>query len=132
MRDAYGSHRAITQGRARPDVCSFEPIRCDTFITESTFGLLIYRWEPSQAVFDGVDSRWRHNAAHGRASVLFCYSFGKAQRVLAGVDAGIGPIFCRGAVEPLNRAYREAGVALLTRAPSTRLPRRTRPHSKVR
>jgi putative mRNA 3-end processing factor len=49
--------------------------------------------------------------------VLFCYSFGKAQRVLASVDAGIGPIFCHGAVEPLNRAYREAGVPL----PSTTL-----------
>lgn len=49
--------------------------------------------------------------------MLFCYSFGKAQRVLAGVDAAIGPIFCHGAVEPLNRAYREAGVAL----PDTRL-----------
>ena len=53
----------------------------------------------------------------GRASVLFCYSFGKAQRILAGVDSGIGPIFCHGAVEPLNRAYRAAGVAL----PPTRL-----------
>ncbi len=53
----------------------------------------------------------------GRASVLCCYSFGKAQRILAGVDASIGPIVVHGAVEPLNRAYREAGVAL----PSTLL-----------
>jgi putative mRNA 3-end processing factor len=95
-----------------PTCAAFEPVRCDTFITESTFGLPIYRWDPSQVVFDGVDAWWRHNAAQGRASVLFCYSFGKAQRVLASVDAGIGPIFCHGAVEPLNRAYREAGVAL--------------------
>ncbi|AFT87691.1 mRNA 3-end processing factor [Paraburkholderia phenoliruptrix BR3459a] len=95
-----------------PTCDAFEPVRCDTFITESTFGLPIYRWDPPQAVFDGVDSWWRHNASEGRASVLFCYSFGKAQRVLASVDAGIGPIFCHGAVEPLNRAYREAGVRL--------------------
>jgi putative mRNA 3-end processing factor len=40
------------------------------------------------------------------------YSFGKAQRLLAGVDAGIGPIVVHGAVETLNQAYREAGVAL--------------------
>ncbi|MFI4926321.1 MAG: ligase-associated DNA damage response exonuclease, partial [Burkholderiales bacterium] len=100
-----------------PTCAPFEPVRCETFITESTFGLPIYRWEPSQAVFDGIDSWWRHNAAQGRASVLFCYSFGKAQRILAGVDAAIGPIFCHGAVEPLNRAYREASVAL----PPTRL-----------
>jgi putative mRNA 3-end processing factor len=49
--------------------------------------------------------------------VLGCYSFGKAQRILAGVDPSIGPIVVHGAVEPLNRAYREAGVAL----PQTRL-----------
>ncbi|MFM0753372.1 ligase-associated DNA damage response exonuclease [Paraburkholderia strydomiana] len=95
-----------------PTCDAFEPVRCDTFITESTFGLPIYRWDAPQTIFDGVDSWWRHNAAQGRASVLFCYSFGKAQRVLASVDAGIGPIFCHGAVEPLNRAYREAGVRL--------------------
>ncbi|WP_144142039.1 ligase-associated DNA damage response exonuclease [Paraburkholderia sp. BCC1884] len=95
-----------------PTCDAFEPVRCDTFITESTFGLPIYRWDTSETVFDGIDSWWRHNAAEGRASVLFCYSFGKAQRVLASVDAGIGPIFCHGAVEPLNRAYREAGVRL--------------------
>jgi putative mRNA 3-end processing factor len=97
---------------ADPTCDAFEPVRCDTFITESTFGLPIYRWEPPQNVFDGIDSWWRHNAAEGRASVLFCYSFGKAQRILASVDAAIGPIFCHGAVEPLNRAYREAGVPL--------------------
>ncbi|CAM2193743.1 putative mRNA 3-end processing factor [Paraburkholderia kururiensis] len=102
---------------ADPTCDAFEPVRCDTFITESTFGLPVYRWEPAHSVFEGIDSWWRHNAAQARASVLFCYSFGKAQRILAGVDAAIGPIFCHGAVEPLNRAYRAASVAL----PETRL-----------
>jgi putative mRNA 3-end processing factor len=95
-----------------PTCAPFEPVRCNTFITESTFGLPIYRWDPPQAIFSGIDAWWRHNAAHGRASVLFCYSFGKAQRILASIDAAIGPIFCHGAIEPLNRAYRAAGVAL--------------------
>jgi putative mRNA 3-end processing factor len=97
---------------ADPTCAPFEPVRCNTFITESTFGLPIYRWEPRQTVFDSIDSWWRHNAAEGRASVLFCYSFGKAQHLLAGVDAAIGPIFCHGALEPINRAYRAAGVEL--------------------
>jgi putative mRNA 3-end processing factor len=97
---------------ADPTCDPFEPVRCDTFITESTFGLPIYRWDPAKTVFDGIDSWWRHNAAEGRASVLFCYSFGKAQRILASVDAAIGPIFCHGALDSLNRAYRDAGVAL--------------------
>jgi putative mRNA 3-end processing factor len=99
---------------ADPTCAAFEPLRCNTFITESTFGLPIYRWDSPQAVFAGIDAWRRHNAASGRASVLFCYAFGKAQRILASVDAAIGPIFCHGAIEPLNRAYRAAGVALPT------------------
>ena len=51
-------------------------------------------------------------AGHGRASVLFCYAFGKAQRILSGLDGDIGPIITHGAVEPLNALYRQAGVAL--------------------
>jgi putative mRNA 3-end processing factor len=95
---------------------AFEPQRCDTFITESTFGLPIYRWLDAAAVFADIDAWWAANAAAGRTSVLFCYAFGKAQRILAGIDASIGPIVVHGAVEPLNAAYRASGVAL----PATR------------
>jgi putative mRNA 3-end processing factor len=90
----------------------FEPVRCDCFITESTFGLPIYRWAPQAVVMAEVNAWWQANADAGRASLLLGYSFGKAQRLLAGVDAAIGPICVHGAVEPLNEAYRAAGVAL--------------------
>ncbi len=90
----------------------FEPVRCHCFITESTFGLPIYRWRPQAEVLGEVNAWWSANAEAGRASLLLGYSFGKAQRLLAGVDATIGPIVVHGAVEPLNAAYREAGVAL--------------------
>ncbi len=100
-----------------PTCAPFEPVRCDVFITESTFGLPIYRWVSDDVLFGGINAWWQANADAGRASVLACYSFGKAQRVLAGVDAAIGSIVVHGAVEPLNRAYRAAGVAL----PPTRL-----------
>lgn len=100
--------------KVQPDAtCApFEPVRCDVFITESTFGLPIYRWAPPAQVFADISTWWAGNAAAGRASVLFCYAFGKAQRILAGVDASIGPIVVHGAVEPLNAAYRAGGVAL--------------------
>ena len=98
--------------QADPTCAPFEPVRCDTFVTESTFGLPVYRWRDNAAVFAEIDAWWRANADAGRASVLYCYAFGKAQRVLASVDAAIGPIVCHGAVEALNRAYRAAGVAL--------------------
>jgi len=95
-----------------PTCAPFEPVRCDTFVSESTFGLPIYRWQPHAQLFDGVNAWWRANAAAGRASVVFAYAFGKAQRILMGVDPSIGPIIVHGAVEALNRAYRASGVAL--------------------
>src|SRR5215468_8386691 len=69
----------------------FEPVRCDTFVTESTFGLPVYRWQAPDEIFRGIDAWWRGNARDGRASVIFAYAFGKAQRILASVDASIGP-----------------------------------------
>ena len=109
---ASGDYKLEDDGTCAP----FEPVACDTFITESTFGLPIYRWPPQPELFADINQWWRANAAAGRASVLFCYAFGKAQRLLHGVDASIGPIIAHGAVEPLNRVYRDAGVHL----PATR------------
>ncbi len=95
----------------------FEPLRCDCFITESTFGLPIYRWRAQAQVLAEINAWWQGNAEAGRASLLLGYSFGKAQRLLAGLEASIGPIVAHGAVEALNQAYRAAGVALpLTRS----------------
>ncbi|MEW6695322.1 putative exonuclease, DNA ligase-associated [Tepidimonas thermarum] len=91
----------------------FEPVRCHTFITESTFGLPLYRWRPQVTVFDDIRAWWQANATAGRASVLYAYALGKAQRLLAGLGtAPIGPIVVHGAVETINQAYRAAGVAL--------------------
>jgi putative mRNA 3-end processing factor len=104
-------------GDANPTCEPFEPVRCDCFVTESTFGLPVYRWPAQQRVFDDINAWWAGNAAAGEPSLLMAYSFGKAQRLLAGVDPSIGPIVVHGAVEPLNAAYRAAGVAL----PPTRL-----------
>ncbi|MDR8014315.1 ligase-associated DNA damage response exonuclease [Ectopseudomonas guguanensis] len=105
---ASGDYKVEPDGTCAP----FEPVRCHTFISESTFGLPIYRW-PSQAeIFAGIDAWWRANAAAGKASVLFAYAFGKAQRILHGIDASIGPILVHGAVEPLNEVYRAGGVQL--------------------
>ncbi|MDU9415637.1 ligase-associated DNA damage response exonuclease [Pseudomonas sp. zfem005] len=105
---ASGDYKTEADGTCAP----FEPVRCHCFITESTFGLPIYRWQPQASLFAEIDAWWRANQAAGRASVLFCYAFGKAQRILHGIDASIGPILAHGAMEPLNRVYREAGIAL--------------------
>lgn len=95
-----------------PTCAPFEPVRCDTFVTESTFGLPIYRWQPEAQVSAAVNDWWRSNREHGKCSVIFAYSLGKSQRVLAALDASIGPIFCHGAVERMNQVYRSNGVPL--------------------
>ena len=110
---ASGDYKVAPDRTCEP----FEPVRCDVFITESTFGLPIYRWRSDEEIFADINGWWSRNVLAGHASVLACYSFGKAQRILSGVDPTIGPIIVHGAVEPLNRAYRAAGVAL----PATRM-----------
>lgn len=118
VRLEYGGEVWVASGdyKVEPDnTCEpFQPVACDTFITESTFGLPIYQWRPQAEIFADINRWWQENAAQNRCSVLFCYAFGKAQRILSGLDAGIGPILVHGAVEPLNRVYREAGVHLPT------------------
>lgn len=98
----------------RPDrTCEpFETVACDTFLTESTFGLPIYRWPQEGRVFGEISDWWRGNAAIGRTSLLYAYSLGKAQRVLAGIDPSIGPVGVHGALLRPNAAYRACGVDL--------------------
>ncbi len=95
-----------------PTCEAFEPVRCDVFVTESTFGLPIYRWRPQADVFADINAWWQGNAAAGRVSILTGYSLGKAQRLLAGVDANIGPIVVHAAVDRINQAYRDKHVPL--------------------
>ena len=109
--------------QADPTCAPFEPVRCHTFITESTFGLPIYRWDAPAELFAQMSAWWRANQAAGRASVVYAYALGKAQRVIASVDAQIGPIYTHGAVEALNDAYRASGVELPRTRRVAQLPR---------
>jgi putative mRNA 3-end processing factor len=95
-----------------PTCTPFEPVRCHTFITESTFGLPIYRWPAPDDVFTDINAWWLANQKQRRTSVLYAYSLGKAQRVLAGADRSIGPIIVHGAVAKLLPHYAAAGVDL--------------------
>jgi putative mRNA 3-end processing factor len=95
-----------------PTCEAFEAVRCDVFVTESTFGLPIYRWRPHAEVFADINAWWQSNASAGRTSILTGYSLGKAQRLLAGVDASVGAIFVHSAVDRINHAYRDKHVPL--------------------
>ena len=112
--------------KTEPDTTctAFEALRCHTFITESTFGLPIYRWLPEAVALDELRAWWRANADAGRTSVLFAYALGKAQRVLAGLrDSAVGPIYTHGAIERLNRDYRDSGIALADTTYAGAMPR---------
>ncbi|MCB0636819.1 MAG: ligase-associated DNA damage response exonuclease, partial [Lewinella sp.] len=91
---------------------AFEPVPCHTFITESTFGLPIYRWAPQAEVFASINDWWLANQAAGKTSVLFAYALGKAQRLLHGLDTSLGTIYTHGAVENTNEVLRAQGIAL--------------------
>ena len=124
VRLSHGGRTWVASGdyKVAPDrTCTpFEPVRCEVFITESTFGLPIYRWRPDEELFADIHRWWAANAADGRVSVLMGYSFGKAQRLLSGLDGGSAPILVHSAVAALNEAYRAAGVALPETLPLAR------------
>lgn len=87
----------------------FETVKCSHFVTESTFGLPIYNWEPQGEVMNAINTWWAQNAAEGLTSVMLGYSFGKAQRILAHLDPSLGEIFVHGAIHHTNNALNEVG-----------------------
>lgn len=96
-----------------PSCEPFEPVPCDVFITEATFALPIYRWDSIEQVMDQLMLWWQANEAAGKASVIFCYALGKAQRLLAEIGRrSARPVFVHGAIDALLPAYRDAGIAL--------------------
>ena len=107
-----------------PSCASFEPLACDTFVTESTFGLPIYRWDPASVIVGEILEWWEENRNHQRTSILFCYTIGKAQRLLAEL-AGVTDrqVFVHGAMLQMIEAYREAGIRMLETASVTEQPK---------
>lgn len=101
--------------RAPDPTCTpFAPVACDTLVTEATFALPVFRWPEPEAVIADIHAWWTRNAAAGVPSVLFCYAFGKAQRVLAALAAHTeNTVYTHGAVEAVVALYRDAGVTML-------------------
>jgi putative mRNA 3-end processing factor len=87
----------------------FEPVRCHTFVTESTFGLPIYKWKPQSEIFNSIQRWILTNKDNGRASVLLAYSYGKAQRLLACLQTMTDEIFAHGAIANANQTLINAG-----------------------
>ncbi|HBJ37839.1 MAG TPA: ligase-associated DNA damage response exonuclease [Planctomycetaceae bacterium] len=95
-----------------PTCAAWEPVRCHLLVTETTFGLPVYRWPDPVEVFADINRWWTRSAALGMTSILYAYAIGKSQRLLAGLDPSIGPIYTHGAVEKGVQAYRDSGIAM--------------------
>jgi putative mRNA 3-end processing factor len=90
---------------ADPTCAPFEPVRCDVFITEATFGLPVFRHgDPAAEIAKVLRSL---AVFPERAHMIGAYSLGKAQRVIALLRAAgyARPIYLHGAVEAITRYY---------------------------
>ena len=112
----YQGERVVVTGdyKRRPDpTCPlFEPVPCDIFITEATFGLPVFKHPPIDGEIAKILSRLE--AEPERCILVGAYALGKAQRVIAelrqtGWDA---PIYLHGAQEKMCALYGELGVDL--------------------
>ena len=90
----------------------FEQVKCHTLVTESTFGVPVFKWPRQHEIFEDINRWWQYNHDQGKTSLLFAYALGKAQRIITGLDDAIGPILTHGAVENVNQCYRNSGVQL--------------------
>ncbi len=98
--------------RTDPTCARFEPLKCDIFITEATFGLPVFRHPDTAAEVARLLTALAANP--DRCIAVGAYALGKAQRVIAelrraGHDA---PIYLHGAMVALCDLYQAHGVAL--------------------
>jgi putative mRNA 3-end processing factor len=103
-----GDYKVEDDGLSTP----FEVVKCHEFVSECTFGMPIYDWEPQAAVFKQINDWWRANAEQGLNSIIFAYSLGKAQRVLQHLQPEIGPVFVHGVIANTNEALAADGLIL--------------------
>ena len=87
----------------------FDPIKCNVFVTECTFGLPVYSWPDQALVYRQINNWWRQNKSDGITSVLFGYSLGKSQRIIKNIDHSIGPVYVHKTVGAMNEAIRVDG-----------------------
>jgi putative mRNA 3-end processing factor len=112
----HGGERVVVTGdyKRRPDpTCrAFEPVPCDIFITEATFGLPVFRHPPAAAEVAKLVEARDNNP--DRCVLVGAYALGKAQRVIAELR-GIGeqgPIYLHGALQKMCALYEAHGVTL--------------------
>ncbi len=97
---------------ADPTCAAFEPLPCDVFITEATFGLPVFRHSQTAAEIAKLLASQR--LFPERTHLVGAYALGKAQRVIALLRAAgyDRPIYLHGAMERLTAFYKAQGIDL--------------------
>jgi putative mRNA 3-end processing factor len=119
----HGGERVVVSGdyKRRPDpTCTpFQPVRCDVFVTEATFGLPVFRHPETHDEIDKLLAALR--AEPERCILVGAYALGKAQRVIRELrDMGFDdPVYLHGALQRLCDLYVEQGVDLGELRPAT-------------
>lgn len=102
-----GDYKLQDDGLSTP----FETVKCNEFVTESTFGLPIYNWLSVEEMNLKMQNWVQQNQSNGKTSVFVGYSLGKAQRILKAVD-GIDEIFVHSSIANINEGFEEVGIEL--------------------
>jgi putative mRNA 3-end processing factor len=119
----HAGERVVVSGdyKRRPDpTCApFQPVPCDVFVTEATFGLPVFRHPETRDELAKLNDALR--AEPDRCVLVGAYALGKAQRVIRELrDMGHDdPIYLHGALQRLCDLYVEHGVALGELRPAT-------------
>jgi len=100
----------------------FEIVKCHTLITESTFGMPIFRWPLAHEVAEDIKTWWNQNTQQNLHSILLGYSLGKSQRLLSYLESGPAPIYLHPSVIPLTKAYEKEGIEFPKYAPIPKNP----------
>lgn len=117
--------------RAKDPSCeSFEQLKCDTLITESTFANPSYIWPDSEQIIQSINQWWQENAKQDTTSIIFCYSLGKAQRILAGLNKNTkNQVYIHPFMEHYTQVYRKNKIPLMKTKPLKEIDKKT--HKKA-
>ena len=90
----------------------YEIVKTDYLISECTFGLPIFKWDQTKNIAINI-SKWINNSPD-KTSLLFCYSLGKAQRLLNEISKTDfeGNIYTHASIHKMNDCYRQLGICI--------------------
>lgn len=102
-----GDYKLNNDGLSTP----FEHVKCHHFVTESTFGLPVFNWQPQDQVFKEINDYWKNCAENGENLLISAYSLGKSQRIIKHLNRDIGPILCHPTIVQTNLALEADGFS---------------------